>query len=130
MPNDDTVIAMPPSHRRSRASATSNPKRNVRAWDCLAAPCWISEPSANQKAAHSATTTAIAILTGPGSRAAREGTPHTLLRFASLPGPPGVWAGTLLGPGALHRLGQAPPAQRGQPVVLVDRAEHAPHRGH
>jgi uncharacterized Zn finger protein len=32
-------------------------------------------------------------------------------------------------PGALHRLGQSPPAKRREPVVVVDRAEHAPHRG-
>src|SRR5215469_858549 len=104
MPNDDTVIAMPPSQRRSRASATSKPKRNVRAWDRLAAPCWISEPSAKQKAAHRATTTAIAILTGPASGAAGEATPHPLQGSPTLPGPRGGGGGTLLGPGALHRL--------------------------
>ena len=33
------------------------------------------------------------------------------------------------GPDAEHGLGQAPPAERGQPLVLVDRAEHLPQRG-
>jgi uncharacterized Zn finger protein len=39
-------------------------------------------------------------------------------------------ADALFAPGALHGPGHSPPAKRGEPVVFVDRAEHAPHRGH
>jgi hypothetical protein len=79
IPNARTVAAIPPSHRRWRANATSNPKRNAGAWVCLAAPCWSNEPSAKQKAAHSAATTAIAILMGIPSRPGRVGTLRILL---------------------------------------------------
>src|SRR6266516_2978658 len=34
------------------------------------------------------------------------------------------------GPDPEHGLGQAPPAQRRQPLVVVDRLEHLPQRGH
>ena len=44
---------------------------------------------------------------------------------------PGWLAGPATGrrPDAAHGLGQAPPAQRGQPVVVVDRAQDLPQRG-
>src|SRR5260370_33286073 len=40
-----------------------------------------------------------------------------------------AWRAAGGGPDAEHGLGQAPPAERGQPLVLVDRAEHLPQRG-
>jgi hypothetical protein len=48
IPNASTVSVILPSHLRLWSSATSNPKRRARAWVCLAAPCWTSDPSAKQ----------------------------------------------------------------------------------
>jgi ArsR family transcriptional regulator len=36
----------------------------------------------------------------------------------------------LAGPGALHGLGKAPPAERREAIVVVDRPQDAPQRGH
>ena len=48
---------------------------------------------------------------------------------AGVPGEPASRASAGRGPDAAHGLGQAPPAQRGQPLVVVDRAQDLPQRG-